>query len=86
MGLLQISENVVSLTWSRTRVSIGLYSSGRFVRHDSVVARRRVAVLLCCPTTWNGRFNFSLLIFGVASKTLWLMLEGIPMPRIPTYL
>jgi len=69
IGLLQISIIVVSLTWSRTRVSSSLASSGRFVRAAIVVARRRVAVRLCWPTTWNGRFNFNRLKFGVASRT-----------------
>lgn len=65
MGLWQMSIRVVSLTWSSTIVWRTVCSSGRLARHARVVARRTVAVRLVWPTTWKGRFNFSLLRFGV---------------------
>lgn len=70
MGLLQMLLSVVSLTWSNTIVSRGLYSSaGRPATHANVVANRSVAVELVRPTTWKGRLSLSRVIFGVAANT-----------------
>ena len=68
--LLQSVVTVVSLRWSRTKVSRVLYSSaGRWATHANVVANNSVAVELVLPTTWKGRLSLSLFIFLVAANT-----------------